>query len=477
MKNFQTGMPIMRCESQGDLYPIIVPHSTNKVTHPSTFATLSSSIWHNRLGHPGNHILSFLKKNKLIECNNSSQLHSNFCNSCPLGKHIKLSFKTSSNKSLLPFDILHSDVWTSPVLSSLDHKYYVLFLDDYSNFWWTFPMSNKSQVYSIFEKLRTYIKTQFQREIKTLQCDNGGEYVSRNFQNMCEQNGIHIRLSCPYTSPQNGKAERKIRSVNNIIRTLLHHASLPPSLWPFALEMATYLSNISPSKTIQFQSPLYMLYNKHPSYSHLRVFGCLCFPLFPSNTIHKLQPRSTPCVFLGYPSNHRGYKCLNMTTHKIIICHHVLFDESTFPYAKLHTPQSMSYNFLDGELSPYLINHIIHHDQANNPQSPPADTHPPVISSPPHSPSTLAHPNAMLNEPSTTVRPNQTPSSISSQSNNTCANQLQPQAQPTSHADTKPVTRSQHGIFKPNPKYCGLHIHPSKSPLPRNPVSALKDPN
>jgi hypothetical protein len=134
VKNFQTGMPIMRCESRGDLYPITVPHSTNKVTHSSTFAALSSSIWHNRLGHPGDHILSFLKKNKLIECNNSSQLHSNFCNSCPLGKHIKLSFKTSSNKSLLPFDILHSDVWTSPVLSSLGHKYYVLFLDDYSNF-------------------------------------------------------------------------------------------------------------------------------------------------------------------------------------------------------------------------------------------------------------------------------------------------------------------------------------------------------
>jgi hypothetical protein len=117
---------------------------------------------------------------------------------------------------------------TSPVLSSTGHKYYVLFLDNYSNFLWTFPISHKSQVYPIFQKLRAYIKTQFKREIKTIQCDNGGEL-----------NGISFCLSCPYTSSQNGKAERKIRSINNIIHTLLIHASLPPSFWHYALEMAT----------------------------------------------------------------------------------------------------------------------------------------------------------------------------------------------------------------------------------------------
>ncbi len=101
--------------------------------------------------------------------------------------------------------------------------------------------------------------------------------------------------------------------------------------------MTTYLLNILPSKTINFESPLKMLYQKDPSYSHLRVFGCLCYPLIPSNTIHKLQPRSTPCVFLGYPSNHTGYKCLELSSNKIIICRHVIFDETTFPYAKIHT--------------------------------------------------------------------------------------------------------------------------------------------
>jgi len=54
---------------------------------------------------------------------------------------------------------------------------------------------------------------------------------------------------------------------------------------------------------------------------------------------------------------------------------------------------------------------------------------------------------------------------------------LPPTYQPTSQANSKPVTRSQHRIFKPNQKYYGLYTHITKSPLPKNFVSALTDPN
>jgi len=50
----------------------------------------------------------------------------------------------------MSFDILHNDLWTSPILSSSGHQYYVLFLDDSSDFLWIFPISNKSQVSMFF---------------------------------------------------------------------------------------------------------------------------------------------------------------------------------------------------------------------------------------------------------------------------------------------------------------------------------------
>jgi hypothetical protein len=51
-------------------------------------------------------------------------------------------------------------------------------------------------------------------------------------------------MSCPYTSPHNGKAERMIRTTNNVMRTFLIQASLPPRFWAESLHTATYLLNV-----------------------------------------------------------------------------------------------------------------------------------------------------------------------------------------------------------------------------------------
>jgi hypothetical protein len=37
------------------------------------------------------------------------------------------------------FDLVHCDLWTSPILSLSGYKYYLVILDDYSHFPWTFP--------------------------------------------------------------------------------------------------------------------------------------------------------------------------------------------------------------------------------------------------------------------------------------------------------------------------------------------------
>lgn len=184
VKDLQTGSRLMRCESTGELYPI---NAKNRTTSPSTFLVASPNLWHSRLGHPGQAILNSLRNNDLIKCNKA---RTSFCTSCPLGKHIQLPFHASMSFTTMPFDIIHSDLWTSPVLSSNGHRYYVIFLDDYSNFLWTFPISNKSQVYSIFLSFKALIKTQFKREIKNIQCDNGREFDNGPFKSFCMANGL-----------------------------------------------------------------------------------------------------------------------------------------------------------------------------------------------------------------------------------------------------------------------------------------------
>lgn len=57
VKDFQVTMTLMRCESRGDIYPITTyTTSINKVDPTSSFAAVSSYLWHDRLGHPGEHV-------------------------------------------------------------------------------------------------------------------------------------------------------------------------------------------------------------------------------------------------------------------------------------------------------------------------------------------------------------------------------------------------------------------------------------
>ena len=91
------------------------------------------------------------------------------------------------------------------------------------------------------------MSTQFGLTIKAVQCDNGREFVNSTSRSFFLSRGIQLRMSCPYTSPQNGKAERMIRTTNDIVRTLLIQTSLPPRFWAESLHTATYLLNRLPS--------------------------------------------------------------------------------------------------------------------------------------------------------------------------------------------------------------------------------------
>lgn len=221
-------------------------------------------------------------------------------------------FFPSQSYTIRPFERLHCDLWTSHVPSSSGYCYYLIIVDDFTQYFWSFPLRKKSDVYNTFVAFHAYASTQFNLSIQSIQCDNGREFDNTKLDVFCGSHGILFRFSCPYTSQQNGKAERAIRTTNDVVRTLLFQASLPSSFWAEALHTATYLINIRPTNSSNLTTPFFLLHGHHPRYHDLRVFGCLCYPNTSSTTPHKLAPRATRCLFLGYPSRHRGYRCLDL---------------------------------------------------------------------------------------------------------------------------------------------------------------------
>jgi hypothetical protein len=124
-------------------------------------------------------------------------------------------------------------------------------------------------------------------------------------------------MSCPYTSLQNGKAERMIRTTNDVMCSLLFQPSLPVRYWAESLYAATYLFNLLPTKAISAPTPHFALFGATPSYTYLRVFECACYLNTSATAPHKLAP--VWCVFLGYSSDRKGYWCLDLTTNRLLI--------------------------------------------------------------------------------------------------------------------------------------------------------------
>ncbi|GJZ18481.1 ribonuclease H-like domain-containing protein [Tanacetum coccineum] len=169
VKDYLTRHILIRCDSSGDLYPV-----TKSSTSPIAFLSTSASTWHQRLGHPGDQVLRSLISSRFISCNKEKTSH--ICHACQLGKHVKLPFHSSDSIVEHHFDIIHSDLWTSLIISSSGFKYYVLFLDHFSHYLWIYPLRSKSDMFNKFLHFRNYVKNQFKCEIKSFQCDQGGEF-------------------------------------------------------------------------------------------------------------------------------------------------------------------------------------------------------------------------------------------------------------------------------------------------------------
>jgi hypothetical protein len=171
------------------------------------------------------------------------------CHACQLGRHTRLPFPTSSSRAEQAFDLVHCDLWTSPVLSLTGYKYYLVILVDFSHFLWTFPLRLKFDTFATLTHFFAWVSTQFRCPVHALQCDNGREFdndASRSFLS----HDVQLCLSCPYTSSQNDRPECIIRTTTNMIRCLHFQASLPGSYWAEPLNTATHLLNRLPSKAV-----------------------------------------------------------------------------------------------------------------------------------------------------------------------------------------------------------------------------------
>jgi hypothetical protein len=171
--------------------------------------------------------------------------------------------------------------------------------------------------------------------------DNATAFTSHAFELHLENFSQHIRFAGAGAHHQNGHAERAIRTVMSIARTMMLHAAIhwpdvaDPCMWPMAVQHATFLYNHMPSLDSGL-SP-HDLFSKtrweHRRFLDLHVWGCPVYvldkTLSDGKKIPKWKPRSQRCIYVGLSKKHATSVplVLNPVSGAITAQFHVVFDD------------------------------------------------------------------------------------------------------------------------------------------------------
>ena len=165
-------------------------------------------------------------------------------------------------------------------------------------------------------------------KIKILRTDNGGELISKEFDNYLTQHGVVHQKTVPYTPEQNSVAERINRTLVETVRSMISDSKLDKSCWGEAVSTATHLRNRSPTVVLDNKTPYEALFGTNPSLHHFRTFGCMCYAHISKEQRCKLDPKSTKCVFMGYGSDVKAYRLFDLSNKWPIFSRDVIFDET-----------------------------------------------------------------------------------------------------------------------------------------------------
>lgn len=224
--------------------------------------------------------------------------------------------------------LVHADL-CGPITpaSNSDKRYILTFIDDFSRKVWVYFLSEKSKTFATFKIYKSLVEKESNALICCLHTDRGGEFTSNEFNDFCKVNGISRQLTASYTPQQNGVAERKNRTIMNMVRCLLCDKQVPNRVWPEAVKWTAHVINRSPTLVTKDKTPEEMWSGVKPKVDYFRVFGCLAHVHVPDQKRKKLDDKSIQCVFLGVSEESKAYRLLNPVTKIVTVSRDVIFEE------------------------------------------------------------------------------------------------------------------------------------------------------
>jgi len=217
--------------------------------------SLQSKLWHRRFAHLHYKALPDVRQ-MVIGMPEFQVEKEGVCPRCAEGKPKRGPFPSSQSKTSDILQLVHSDIsGMMPVNSLGGYSYYLTFTDDYSQKTWIYFLKMKNELFSWFRHFKALIENQTEKKTKILRTNNGTECESNEFHDFCKEASIKRETTTPYTPEQNGVAERKNRTIMEVVRAMLHDQRLPKFLWAEAANTAVYVQNQCPHQPLGSNTP------------------------------------------------------------------------------------------------------------------------------------------------------------------------------------------------------------------------------
>lgn len=295
----------------------------------SAYMIDSSSLWHHRLGHVNFRRMNEMAKLELIP---NIDLKSEKCKTCMLTKITRNPFPNIERCSKV-LDLIHSDVCDLHSTPSIGgKKYFVTFIDDFSRYCYVYLLHSKDETLDKFKVYKSEAELHCETFIKCLRSDRGGEYYNSLY---FESTGIVHETTAPYTPQQNGVAERKNRTLTEMVNAMLSNSGLSKGFWGEALLTACHILNRVPTKRNK-KTPYELWKKRKPNLNYLKVWGCRAIVKVPEPKRKKLGERGIECIFIGYAQNSKAYRFMVIEPNDLISVNTVIesrdaiFDETRF---------------------------------------------------------------------------------------------------------------------------------------------------
>lgn len=289
-------------------------------------------LWHRRFSHMGEKKLSDLHKITTLQKAIHKPQITNPCEVCELTKMRNRTNRQLAERKTEILDLVSVDICGPLPVSLTGTRYFMELVDNHSRYIWVIPCRDRIEAVSLLERWRRAEELATGRKLKAVRSDNAPE-LKEVLDKWCGNIGIEPQYTIPYTSSQNGVAERNIQTTENNVRAMLKDAELPLEFWDEAARTDAYLRNrtaVGPEVNGQRITPKEAFVGTRPSIDHLRVWGCKCYSYVPPKSLpqgtrqDKLMDRGRVAVFMGYEdTTNRQYRIyapdLGYTTRSIVV--------------------------------------------------------------------------------------------------------------------------------------------------------------